>query len=333
MATPAIRALARTFPHSDITALVRPEIGETLAGNPWITNTILHDHRSRNRYLGSWSVALRLRRERYDLGILFTNSLRSAWIALVGGVKRRVGYARDGRRILLNDPVAVRRGRHGYPPAPIIDSYLRLAYHAGAARESYQMELATNPLDEARANSLWDRLRIAPGERIIALHPGSAFGPAKRWPSTSFAELARRIVDERVGRVLVLCGPEERGLARSIADRSARPRAVHSLAEETLSVGLTKAIVRRVALLISTDSGPRHFAAPFGVPVVSLFGPTHMAWTHTYYDRETALQVPVECGPCQQRTCPLSHHRCMNELSVERVYGVVRGHIALRLSA
>jgi heptosyltransferase-2 len=93
-----------------------------------------------------------------------------------------------------------------------------------------------------------------------------------------------------------------------------------SLADVPLSLGLTKAAVKHSELLITTDSGPRHFAPPFDVPVLTLFGPTHIAWSETYYDKALHLQLAVDCGPCQQRRCPLEHHRCMRDLSVERVY-------------
>jgi heptosyltransferase-2 len=94
---------------------------------------------------------------------------------------------------------------------------------------------------------------------------------------------------------------------------------VHTLADAPLSIGLTKACVRRSDLLVTTDSGPRHFAAAFNRPVVSLFGPTHIAWTETYYPLAIHLQKPVPCGPCQLRVCPLDH-RCMKELTPAEVY-------------
>ena len=71
-----------------------------------------------------------------------------------------------------------------------------------------------------------------------------------------------------------------------------------SLADRPVSLGLTKACVRRLDLFVTTDSGPRHFAAAFGIPVVSLFGPTFIEWTETYYPRGINLQKQVPCGPC-----------------------------------
>jgi heptosyltransferase-2 len=96
-----------------------------------------------------------------------------------------------------------------------------------------------------------------------------------------------------------------------------------SLADEPLSIGLSKACIRRSDLLVATDSGPRHFAAAFDVPAISLFGPTDPRWSINYHQRETRLFHQVPCGPCAQRECPLVHHECMRGLRVERVYEAV----------
>lgn len=156
-------------------------------------------------------------------------------------------------------------------------------------------------------------------KRYVCLNPGGAFGAAKHWPGEYFAELARRIAVELGRNVLVLCGPAEREIARRIVALAKHP-SVFSLADVPPSIGLSKAAVKYSELLVTTDSGPRHFAPPFDVPVVTLFGPTHMAWSETFYGKATHLQVQVDCGPCQQRVCPLQHHRCMTELSVDRVF-------------
>jgi heptosyltransferase-2 len=100
---------------------------------------------------------------------------------------------------------------------------------------------------------------------------------------------------------------------------SAKNQGAYAPRSPKLSLGLTKACVRRADLLITTDSGPRHFAAAFSRPVVTLFGPTHIPWTETYYVQAIHLQKKVECGPCQLRVCPLDH-RCMKLLRPEEVH-------------
>jgi heptosyltransferase-2 len=180
------------------------------------------------------------------------------------------------------------------------------------------MRLFTIPTDEASADEVWEKFGLARYSRVLSLNPGAAFGAAKHWSIDSFSRLSRMLTQRTGCGVLVLCGPSEREMARQIVDGSRSPH-TFSLADVSLSLGLTKACVRRSDLLITTDSGPRHFAAAFERPVVSLFGPTHIAWTETYYPKAIHLQKKVPCGPCQLRACPLDH-RCMRELTPVEVY-------------
>ena len=84
-------------------------------------------------------------------------------------------------------------------------------------------------------------------------------------------------------------------------------------------MGELKSLIRRSDLLICNDAGPRHFAKAFGVPVVTVFGPTHPQWTATSYEQERIVRIDVDCGPCQQRVCPLGHWKCMTGVTVEMV--------------
>jgi heptosyltransferase-2 len=177
--------------------------------------------------------------------------------------------------------------------------------------------LFTTPEDEAAAERIWRTAGWSSGDSVVCLNPGAAFGSAKYWSVESFANLAWRFASAD-RRVLVLCGPAERPMARQIAAQAGDPR-VQSLADAPLSLGLTKACIRRSDLLVTTDSGPRHFAAAFDKPVVTLFGPTHIAWTETYHAKAQHIQKAVPCGPCQLRTCPLDH-RCMTGITPEEVF-------------
>src|SRR4029077_1153891 len=103
-----------------------------------------------------------------------------------------------------------------------------------------------------------------------------------------------------------------------------------SLADHAVSLGLTKACIRRSDLLITTDSGPRPFATTFNGHVVTLFGPTHIDWTKTYHPLGIDLQKKVDCGPCQLRTCPLDH-RCMKLLTPLEVFTAAQDLLARRM--
>ncbi|HUR54660.1 MAG TPA: glycosyltransferase family 9 protein, partial [Gemmataceae bacterium] len=260
MATPAIRAVRDTWPAAELVAVCKPYVADVLAGSPWLGETVLFDKKgSRERRL--WAVAKKLRRKPIGGAILFPNSFRTALLAKLGGCKCVVGFARYGRSLLLDGrlkPVTDGRGR--FTPSPMIDDYNRLARSLGTGDPGYRMELFTTPADESAAASVWDAFALSRYPRVVGLNPGAAFGAAKHWPVEHFAQLARLLAQNLGCGVLVLCGPTERDIARRIAADSGSPH-VFSLGDTPLSLGLTKAVVRRLDLLVTTDSGPRHFAA------------------------------------------------------------------------
>ena len=277
MSTPTLRALRRHFATARIVGVVRPYVGDVLAGTPWLDDQIPYHPKSADRSQRFRGVLGRLRDERLDAIVLLTNSFRSAALAWASGAQRRVGYVRYGRGMLLTDKLYQPRRAGKWLPIPAIDAYLQLAYALGCPWESSRLELATTAADEAAADAVWRRHELL-GGRVAVLNSSGAYGAAKLWPSSYFAELARRIAEEHEMSVLVACGPAEREVATEIVKRAAHRRVV-SLADKALSIGLTKACIRRSRLLVTTDSGPRFFGVAFGVPVVSLFGPTDVAWT------------------------------------------------------
>jgi heptosyltransferase II len=319
MATPAIRAIRSHFPDAKILGVCKPYVADTLAGSPWLDDLVLFD-RSGPRHRRFPSVLARLRSEALDATVLFPNSFRAALLAKLAGSTRIVGYARYLRDPLLTDRLYAKRGMNGHPqPSPILDDYNRLAMKIGVPNPDHTMELFTTANDEAAAERFWLQHGLNRVPRVVGLNPGGAFGASKHWPTQHFVELAQRFCEQRGTTVVVLCGPAERDEAARIVTQTARPNAI-SMGNADLSIGLTKAIVRRLNLLVTTDSGPRHFAAAFGVPVVTLFGPTHIEWTETQFPNAIHLQKKLPCGPCQQRSCPEGHHRCMTELSPADVY-------------
>lgn len=322
MATPALRILREHFADARMIGVLKPYVAGVLEGSPWFDEVVLCD-------AGWAATARRLRGEAIDLAVLFRNSFRSALIAWLGGCRRRIGYDLYFRGWLLSDKLQpIRDARGKLLPSPVIEAYNLLTLRLGCPNPGYRMELFTTPKDEEAADQVWRQTGLGDFSEVVLLNPGAAFGAAKHWPAEHFIQLARDLAARRESGVLVLCGPAERELARHIA----RQAGVHSLAEQPLSVGLTKACVRRADLLITTDSGPRHFAAAFDRPVVTLFGPTHIAWTETYFSKAIHLQKPVPCGPCQKRVCPVDH-RCMKTLTPAEVYAAATELLSrLRLS-
>ena len=318
MATPAIRAVRERYPTSEIVGVCKPYVADVVAGSPWFDRIVPLDSKGPMR--GHWpAVAWNLRSWRPDVSILYANTFRSALVAWLARSGRRIGFVRHGRALMLTTALHGRVDSTGrLVPSPAIDDYNRLAVAADTPDPGHRMQLFTTPTDETAADRILEGFGFRSNRELICLNPGAAFGASKHWSVESFARLTQELIDERGAQILVLCGPSERDMARQIVRLAGRPMTA-SLADASVSLGLTKALVRRSTLLITTDSGPRHFAAAFDRPVVTLFGPTHIAWTETYFAKAIHLQKKVPCGPCQKRVCPLDH-RCMTELSPDEVF-------------
>ena len=319
MATPALRALREHFVGAEVVGILRPYVADVLAGTTLLDRVLIHDPKGKSPFHRGFGFGWTLRRERFDIAVLFPNSLRSGFWAWASGAKRTLGYARNGRSILLTDPISAPSQAI---PHPVLDENLQLVAQLGCRTLSRKMELATLPRDEQQIADFWKRHSAADSSDYVVLNTGGAFGAAKDWPTEYFTELARRLAVDLGRTVLIVCGPSERSTAQRIVADVAHPRVI-SLANEALSIGLTKAAIRHANLLVTTDSGPRHFAAAFDVPTLTLFGPTHIAWSETFHPQAVHLQLPVDCGPCQERVCPLKHHRCMRDLTVDDVFAEI----------
>jgi heptosyltransferase-2 len=332
MATPTLRAVRRHFgPSARIVGILRPHLAELLDGSQWLDEQLPFDPKSGRREHGRLALIGRMRRQRFDTALLLTNSLNTAALAWLGGARQRVGYARDARSLFLTravpavrDPATTTMGtwrpgvsRRKFRPVPMVESYLALARAVGCPEESPELELNVTAAESARAEQVWHDLGLRNDGRVVALNSTGAYGTAKLWPAEHAAALARQIVAELDHDVLVLCGPGERDAARQIADRAGSR--VVSLAAQAVSLGLTKGCLARCRLMVSTDSGPRHIAAALGKPVVTLLGPTLPEWIENRSVRGPMLRTELDCLGCGRRTCPLGHHRCMRDLTPERV--------------
>ncbi|MCA8982818.1 MAG: lipopolysaccharide heptosyltransferase II [Planctomycetaceae bacterium] len=319
MATPALRLLRDSDPAGELVGIFRGPIRETLAGTRFLTKMIPDRSSGKVRLRDQWAFVRCLQREEFDEIVLLTNSLRTAAVAALARIPRRIGFSRDGRGWLLTHRL---QPLPKTQPHPVLPEYLRLAGQAvglsDLSRVDSSLELNIGREDLLQWEDFAARYCLDEGH-FVCLNSGGAFGAAKHWPVDYFAQLALRIVEHRRLPVVLLCGPAERELATRFMAETRHPL-IHSLAEEAVGVGFSKAIVKHARAMITTDSGPRHFAAAFGVPVITLFGPTHIAWSETCFEQAVHLQQPVDCGPCQQRICPRGDHRCMRELTVDRVF-------------
>jgi len=320
MATPMLRAMRRHFGNGTLLiGIMRPHLADVLMGTPWLDEQWYFNPRAEDHDVRTWALVRKMRREPFDVALLLPNSFRVAVVARLGGAKERVGYSRCGRGPLLTHKVDSPQTHGLATPFPMVDLFLKLSEAMGCPPESRRLELATTPDDEQAAELVWERLGLRADGRVVTFNSSGAFGSAKLWPEEHFAELAKRVASELDYDVLVMCGPKERRTARAIVQRAAHPR-VFSMADQPIDLGTAKACIRRAQLMVSTDSGPRHVAAAFGKPVVTLYGPMPPVFGENPTVLAIDLRLDIPCAGCQNRVCPLGHHKCMRDLTPDMVF-------------
>ena len=210
-----------------------------------------------------------------------------------------------------------------YRPLPLVEYYGDLAEAFGCKRPSDQLELFTMDKSDQAVQERLASLGIEDRHPLVVMSVGAKYGAAKCWLPERFAAVGDRLAVERGAAVIVTCGPGEEHIARQISEAMREDGLIFD--QPLLSLGELKSLIKRSDLLLCNDTGPRHFAKAFGVPVVTIFGPTHPQWTRTGYEAERIVRIDIECGPCQQRICPLGHLDCMKGVTVDMVFDACVG--------
>lgn len=328
MATPALRALRSELPpQTVITWVGRPGPLAVLEGLPWADQTLCYKPRasagsklaSGKPILSRRGLVHQLRQDQHDAILYLTNSLSTALVGALARIPRRIGYARDWRSWLLTEAISVRSATDDAHKDPCIDNYLRLVRSMGCQALDKRTQLAVDPSDELLALECLESLGIDPQQELLVLNTGAATAPTKRWPIEQAAKTASELADQLDLSVIVHCGPSERDNANALEELADHPRVKSMGRFKELPLGLSKALIARSRLVLSTDSGPRHIAVAMNKPVVSLFGSIDPGLTRSYNVPETILTLGLACQPCGSYNCRFKHANCMNLLDSERV--------------
>jgi heptosyltransferase-2 len=312
--------LRKLFPDAQIALLVKPAVADLFAGHPALTRVLTYDTKGRHAGLsGKWALAGQLRRQGFDLAVLFQNAFEAALLTYLAGVPRRYGYATDGRSLLLSDPVAAPDRR---ALVHQVSYYWDLLKPLGLTGDPSTPELVVFPEEEQAMARRFAQGGLSATDVVVGINPGSTYGGAKRWLPERFAEVTERLCRtvresrEQQVSVVIFGAKGEEPLGQEIAARLSSRSLVLSGAT---TIRELMAAVKRCAILLTNDTGPMHIASSFQVPVVAIFGPTDWRTTSPFGSAHAIVRQPVDCAPCLLRECPIDH-RCMTGVTVEQVY-------------
>lgn len=310
LALPVLDALAAT--DRRLWVLARPHLQPLLEGLPGLSGVIV-------RSPSNPETIRILADSNFDEAVVLPNSYRSAWIAQRAGIATRWGYSGGSiegllRRTLLAPAVADRRTKDRHQ----VEDYIELLEAMGVPRPSQWVpRLPQSPEQQQQGRQLLVRSHLDSGSSPrIGLFAGAEFGPSKRWPWQSFADLSRRIRRRLPrGQQLIVAGPKETWVAVRIHEESGK---IHPVVGPDLDLAQLATVLGQLDLLVTNDSGPMHMAAALEVPCLAIFGPTDPRRTRPIGAQHQVLYTHRWCSPCFRRRCPLIRHRCMRDITVEQ---------------
>jgi len=192
---------------------------------------------------------------------IMPNSFKSAFIAFLAGIPERVGYAGHFRRLLLTDVVET-----SSQPIHQSHEYFNLMGIAPCLQK-INIPLLNIPNEEI----VWADNYLNKQKINIAVIPGAARGPSKRWPVTSFIKFINMLLEKIDANVILIGSPQEETLCNTIAENVTRK--IINLAGKT-SLKKMAALLSQCLITVCNDSGGMHLAAAVGSKVVAIYGIT-----------------------------------------------------------
>ena len=303
MAQPILAALKETYPESELTALVKSPLHLVLKNDPSL------DH----LWLLEDSPPARLKREKFDLGVLLTNSFSSALHFFQGRVKKRLGYKSDLRSLLLNLRAPFNKKKEHQ-----FISYQRVLSPLNFPFAFEPPHLYLSGVEKEQAHKRLLDLGYRKNKKLIAFSPFAAFGKAKCWPLENYLSLAKKLIAKKDAYVLFL---GEKVFQKELDRRVKDDRFLNLVGKTTLRELI--ALLNEADLVVANDSGPMHLAAALNTPLIALFGSTSPVLTGPFYGQKAeVIYKKFDCSPCYKRECERKNF-CLAEITVVEVFNKI----------
>jgi heptosyltransferase-2 len=323
LTVPFLRNLREAFPAAQIDLMLEPFSGQVIEGCPYVDRVIPFEFKTIHTYSAAaergkvagyihyWRL---IRNEHYDAAFVLKRSLSSALLVRLAGVPRRIGFATEGRGVLLTDRVTYRHDQHE------VENFLDCLRLLDVPINSKALELWPNPENDKKVAAIMAQTGWKDGSPKVIIHAAASL-PAKQWPLDRFAAVMNVLRDKHHARFVYTGSAGDAVLYRSIEKLG--PFNGLDLCGIT-NVRENLSVYKGADLFFGVDSGPMHMAAAVGVPVVALFGPTDERKWGPWGEGHTVITKRLSCYPCKPHKC--ADNECMKQISVEDALVAVENH-------
>lgn len=245
-------------------------------------------------------------RNSFDNSYILPNTWKSAHIAQAAKIPNRTGFLGEARWGMLTHI-------HRKPQNLKSTAEKFLSLTGTDLKEEHYPELLVCKEQQQR---LIEKLNLNPKKKILALCPGAAFGSTKQWPLYHFLSLTT-FFPPAEWDIYLFGGPLEKNLGEEFSSRC--PREFHDFVGK-LSLDELVDVLSLATAVVSNDSGLLHISAALDLKVVALYGSTHPQVAPPLCQHYKIHYLNLPCQPCKKRACPLTHLKCLNDISASDVY-------------
>lgn len=312
---PLVQELKRNYPHCLIDVVVIPRCAEIIENHPDVNEIILFDKRKSEKGIsGVLSKVKELRRKEYDIAFVPHRSVRSAALARLANIPRRIGFSNSSGKWMFTDVVLYKQEQH-----EVVRNLQLLKPIGIQTEEKILPRLFPSEEDKQTVEQLLKQHALL-NQQFITIAPGTVWN-TKRWLPERFAQLASRMNEKGLG-VVLLGGKEDEMLANEILKQGNSQRLVSSVG--TLTILQSAELIRRSSVLVTNDSAPLHLASAMQTPTVALFGATIPEFGFgPIGEQKIVLETKeLSCRPCSihgGKECPIQTFDCMKSITVEMV--------------
>ncbi|MBN2190124.1 MAG: lipopolysaccharide heptosyltransferase II [Candidatus Aureabacteria bacterium] len=317
MMVPSVNAVKKMYPDAEIAVLGRGKINDVLSLAGIVDRFIKYDIPPDLLELKERvKLAREIKAEGFSKCFVFPNSFDSALVPYMAGIPERIGFGSFPRIILLSKTVKI----------PVAEMHQAQKYFELVKADGFSGDMPDFNMAADEASVKWAETFLSMNCRnravpLVGISPGAEYGPAKRWFPDRFASLINRIKNVYNAEIILLgskndmdvCGAVKRQVSETIIDTSGKT-----------TIKQLAAILKKVKLLITNDTGTMHLAAALQTPVLAIFGSTDAKATSPVKGNITIIRKETECSPCLNRICHRKTYECFSRISVDEVFGSLK---------
>lgn len=293
--------LREDFPDAQIDFLTEKASSYGLKGLKQINNVFVFDKKSLSKRI---NLALRLRRNKYDLVFDFFSNPSSAQITFFSGAKFRIGFPLRGRKYAYNyfGP----EERSIWHNAVL---HLKVLEKFGITIKQQKLYYSLSEDSLLFAENYFNET-FSKNDFVVGICPTGSWA-SKKCDAEKFAEIAELVIKKYNAKILILWGKGDEVDGEKLYNLLKG----NSIYAPPTSILEMSSLISKCKFLIANDSGPMHIATALETPVLSIHGPTAPQLQGPFGDKHEWINLPeLECIVCNLLEC-VHNHECFLNLS------------------